>query len=121
VTLSTTEAEYVALASAVQEVLYLRTLLSELQFQQKRGTVIHEDNQSTIKIAKNPEHHGRCKHIDIRYFFVQERVESGDIDLIYCPTDKMSADILTKVMGPQQFETVLKLLGVTSRSEWLRK
>jgi hypothetical protein len=120
VTLSTTEAEYVALAAAVQEVLYMRTLLEELSLKQDRGTVIHEDNQSTIKIAKNPEHHGRCKHIDIRYFFVQERVGSGDIEIVYCPTDKMRADILTKVLGPQKFSEVRKLLGVRDKSEWLK-
>jgi hypothetical protein len=98
----------------------MRALLAELELKQTSGTTIHEDNQSTIKIAKNPEHHGRCKHIDIRYFFVQERVASGEIEMVYCPTDKMSADILTKVMGPQKFDEVRRLLGVIKKSEWLK-
>ena len=71
VTLSTTEAEYVALANTVQEVLYLWAFLQELNYTQSGATLIHEDNQSTIKIARNPEHHSRYKHIDLRFFFVQ--------------------------------------------------
>jgi hypothetical protein len=120
VTLSTTEAEYVALSSTVQEVLYMRSLLRELGYPQVKGTTIHEDNQSTIKIAKNPEHHGRCKHIDLRYFFVQERVQSGDIEVKYCPTDVMIADMLTKSLGPQKFTELRELLGIKSKAEWLR-
>jgi len=119
VTLSTAEAEYVALAAAVQEVLYMRQLLSELGFEQSKGIQIGEDNQATIKISKNPEHHGRCKHIDIRYFFVQERVQSGDIDIFYCPTDKMPADILTKGLTPEKFCRLRDLLGVRAKAEVL--
>jgi hypothetical protein len=120
VTLSTTEAEYVALASAVQEVLYLRSLLEELRFKQTGATVIYEDNQSAIKIARNPEHHGRCKHIDIRFFFIQERNEGGYIRLQYCPTDDMAADALTKAIGPQKFAKLTELLGVCTRDYWMR-
>ena len=79
--LSTAEAEYVALAAIVQEVLCLKQVLIELGFRQTGPVRIGEDNQATIRIAKNPEHHGRSKHIGIRYFFVQERQESGDIDI----------------------------------------
>ncbi|KAE9280413.1 Retrovirus-related Pol polyprotein from transposon TNT 1-94, partial [Phytophthora rubi] len=81
VTLSTTEAEYVALASTVQEVLYLKQVMLELGYDQVGPVKIGEDNQSTIRISKNPEHHGRCKHIDIRFFFVQERQHAQDIDV----------------------------------------
>jgi hypothetical protein len=119
VTLSTTEAEYVALASAVQEVLYLRALLEELRYKQTKSTLIYEDNQSTIKIARNPEHHGRCKHIDLRFFFVQERNEGGYIRLQYCPTDKMAADGLTKAIGPQKFNQLIELMGMCTRIEWV--
>jgi hypothetical protein len=118
VILSTTEAEYVALASTVQEVLYLRALLEELGYRQTQGTLIYEDNQSTIKVAKNPEHHGRCKHIDIRFFFVQERNQGGYIRLEYCPTDRMVADPLTKAIGPQKFSKLCELMGVTTKNEW---
>lgn len=119
VTMSTTEAEFVALASTVQEVLYLRAFLEELGYKQTRGTLIYEDNQSTIKVAKNPEHHGRCKHIDLRFFFVQERHKGGYIRLEYCPTDKMAADSLTKAIGPQKFSKLCELMGLTTMEEWI--
>ena len=77
VTLSTAEAEYVALAAVVQEVWHMKQVLLELGFAQTGPVRIGEDDQATIRISKNPEHHGRCKHIDIRYFFVQERQQSG--------------------------------------------
>ncbi|GMF33463.1 unnamed protein product [Phytophthora fragariaefolia] len=101
VTLSTTEAEYVALASTVQEVLYPNQVILELGYDQVDPVRIGEDNEATVRISKNPEHHGRCKHIDIRYFFIQERQQAQDIDVFYCPTDKMPADILTKALTPE--------------------
>ncbi|KAE8979058.1 hypothetical protein PF011_g22998 [Phytophthora fragariae] len=116
VTLSTTEAEYVGLASTVQEVLYLKQVMLELGYDQVGPVKLGEDNQSTIRISKNPEHHGRCKHIDIRFFFVQERQHAQDIDVFYCPTDKMPADILTKTLTPEVYCRLRDLLGVQSRT-----
>ena len=58
------EAEYVALSSAAQESVWMR-ILNELGSSPDGPTVIFEDNQSTIAMAKNPQFHGRAKHIDI--------------------------------------------------------
>ena len=69
VALSTAEAEYMALASAAQEAIWLRQLNSELNHPSSSATVIHEDNQSAISIAKNPQFHGRAKHIEITISF----------------------------------------------------
>ena len=81
---------------------------------------IGEGNQATIRISLSPEHHGRCKHIDIRFFFVQERIQAKEIDVYYCPTDKMPADILTKALTPDTFEKVKAILGVQSRAKVLK-
>ncbi|GMF49695.1 unnamed protein product [Phytophthora fragariaefolia] len=116
VTLSTTDAEYVALASTVQEVLYLKQVMLELGYDHVDPVRIGENDQATIRISKNPEHHGRCKHIDIRYFFIQERQQAQDIDVFYCPTDKMPADILTKALTPEVFCRLRELVGVRSRT-----
>lgn len=70
VALSTAEAEYVALSSAAQEAVWLRRLSTELGSPPKSPTVIFEDNQSAIAMARNPQFHGRAKHIDIRHHFV---------------------------------------------------
>ena len=92
VALSTAEAEYMALCAAVQEALFLRRMLSEMGFVQREPTVILEDNQSCIALANNNMTHGRSKHIDIRYHFTRECVESGQIVLNYCPTEDMLTD-----------------------------
>ena len=74
VTLSTAGAEYVTLASAAQEAMRLRHLISDLP---NGATVIFENNQAAICMAENPQLHGRAKHIDIKYHFIREQVNSG--------------------------------------------
>ncbi|KAF0688139.1 Aste57867_20219 [Aphanomyces stellatus] len=69
VTLSTAEAEYIALCDLVKELLWYIELLEELGFPQ-RSIVVHCGNQSAIAIAKNPGHHERTKHISVKYHFV---------------------------------------------------
>jgi hypothetical protein len=85
VALSTAEAEYIALSGAVQEAVWLRQLASELTSRDKpvKATLIYEDNQSAISLAKNPQFHGRAKHIDIRHHFIREKVSDGSIELAH--------------------------------------
>ena len=61
-----------------------------------RETTILEDNQSAICLAKNQSIHGRTKHIDIKYHFIRDAVEAGKIKLVYCASEDMIADMLTK-------------------------
>ena len=112
VALSTTEAEYVALGAATQEVVWLRRLLSDIKAAPKMPTIISEDNQGTIAIARNPVYHARTKHIDIKYHYVREALMDGVIDLVYCPTQQMTADILTKPLSRDQFETLRHEMGL---------
>ena len=69
-TLSTTESEYVAAATAAKEVIWLRLLLSDLGCECKNATELYVDNQSAIRLVRNPEFHKRTKHIDIKYHFI---------------------------------------------------
>ena len=96
VALSTCEAEYMSLASALQECLYLEQLLKGIDKYDYAKTKVYEDNQGALALAKNPVSRQRCKHIDIRYHFIREIVNGGNVILEYCPTDKMIADVLTK-------------------------
>ena len=73
-----------------------------------------EDNQSCIAMAKNPQQHGRSKHIDIKYHFVRELVENKTIKLKYCPTKEMIADFLTKGLNREQFFYLRKKAGIES-------
>ena len=111
VALSTAEAEYVALAGATQEAVWLRQLNQELTGKAE-AVMIHEDNQSTIAIAKNPQFHRRVKHINIKYHFVREHVNNNDIKLKYCQTSDMIADMLTKGLGKMQFKKLREMAGV---------
>ena len=69
VAISTVEAEYVALASAAQEAIWMRQLLTDVRNPPRGPTRIFEDNQSAICLARNPQFHGRAKHIGIKHHF----------------------------------------------------
>ena len=112
VALPTTEAEYVALSAATQEAVWLSRLLSDINAPPQTPILIKEDNQGIIAIARNPVSHSRTKHIDIKFHYVREALEDGIIDLIYCPTEQMTADILTKPLARQQFETFRLEMGL---------
>ena len=88
ITRSSTEAEYVALSHATQEIVWLRRLLNDIGEKQDQPSNINEDNQGAIKLAKNPRFHKRTKHIDVAYHFVREKVNDKSINVKYCSTDK---------------------------------
>jgi hypothetical protein len=96
VALSTTEAEYMALTAATQEAMFLKQLLHQLHQDSGSPITIHEDHQSCIALRQNSIMTGRSKHMDVRYQFCREKVESGDIEVQYCSTENMLADVLTK-------------------------
>ena len=102
-----------AAAHACQEALWLRLLLKELGFEQNSATIIYEDNQGCIKLAKHSKNHSRTKHIDIKHHFLREKIESSEVKLIYCPTDQMKADILTKALPGPKFVSMREMLGLT--------
>ena len=112
VALSTAEAEYMALALATQEAVWMRQLSTDLRNSPTRPTVVYEDNQSSISMAKNPKFHGRCKHIGIKYHFIRGHVKAKTIDIKYCPTENMVADMLTKGLSVEKFVKFRDLMGL---------
>ena len=115
VALSTAEAEYVALSSAGQEAVWLKTLLNDLKvFSIKEPMLIFEDNQSAICLAKNPRDHPKTKHISIKFHYIRELIDSGEIKVQYCPTSEMLADIFTKGLSAEKFNKLRSMLGVCS-------
>ena len=95
VALSTCEAEYISLASAVQETKFLKQLCKDMNIATD-DVLIHVDNQGTINLAKNPVNHQRSKHIDIKYHFIRSEIQAGTVKLEYIPTEDNIADIFTK-------------------------
>nr|GEY68495.1 retrovirus-related Pol polyprotein from transposon TNT 1-94 [Tanacetum cinerariifolium] len=80
VAMSTTKAEYMAIAEAGKELVWLKNFLKELDRAQTE-CVLFRDNQSAIHLAKNPVFHGRTKHIKIRYHYIRELVSEGKLSL----------------------------------------
>lgn len=96
VALSTCEAEYIGLATTTQESMYLAQLLSGIDNREYRCTKMYGDNQGAIALSKNPVNRQRSKHIDVKYHFIRDALSEGKIDIAYCPSEDMVADILTK-------------------------
>jgi hypothetical protein len=101
VTTSTCEAEYVAMASATKEALWLRMLLEDIGFGQRTATILGADNQGAIVLSGDQANHSRTKHIELRFHFVRERVLFGDVTFSYVRSHDNVADIFTK---PLQFD-----------------
>jgi hypothetical protein len=114
VTLSTTEAEYVAATHTAKEAIWLRRFLTEIFRPLNQPTVLHCDNQSAIALANSGAFHARTKHIDIRYHFIRFSLEKGSISLVYCPTDSMTADTLTKALPSLKVKHFASALGLRS-------
>lgn len=84
------------MAAAAQESLYLTQLLNNMGRGSYKATRIYGDNRGAIDLSKNPVSRQRSKHIDIRHHFLREILVNGKIDIVYCPTEEMVADIFTK-------------------------
>ena len=95
VALSSCEAEYIALAAAVQEGMYLIQIVNDVG-EVNDPVLIFEDNQETIALSMNPVNRQRSKHIDVRYYFIRNVQNAGKVIIKCCPTADMVADVMTK-------------------------
>jgi hypothetical protein len=96
---SSCEAEYIAIAEASRELLWIRRLLEDFHTEQTKPIRIYEDNQSAIKLIKTGESRNKTKHIDVKYHFVTDLEKKKIIEIRYCPTAEMIADMMTKPLG----------------------
>lgn len=97
VTLSSTEAEYVAMADGLKEAIFLRYIWSFIFPRRDVGcTLVFEDNEGAIHLAVNPATTPNSKHIDIRHHLIRERVARGEFKVVHVPTTFQHADFLTK-------------------------
>ena len=101
VALSTMEAEYIAACSAAQEIVWMRRLLTELTVPPLGPTVLFADNQSCISFTHEPKFHRNTKHIQLRFHYLREQVESKEMVLVFVQSDKQLADPFTKPLPAQ--------------------
>jgi hypothetical protein len=96
-TKSSTEAEVVGASDFLPKNIWAKNFLAEQGYILSTN-VFYQDNQSAIKLETNGRASAgkQSRHIDIRYFFIKDRVDSGEITIEHCPTDEMLADFFTK-------------------------
>lgn len=99
VALSSTEAEYKSLTEACKEAVWAVGALAELNSPQQLPMHLSCDNQSAIALSQNPRFHARTKHLEVQHHFIREQVANGLVQVVYCPTDLMTADVLTKALS----------------------
>lgn len=112
VTLSTAKAKYVAAIHAAKEIAWLRNLIAKIFTPLTDPTTLHCDNQSAIAIASNGNYHARTKHINICYYYIRFVIKKGTLKLVYCPTDKMTANTLTKPLPSIKAKHFAAALGL---------
>ena len=111
VSLSTAEAEYIAMASCCAQLLWVKKLLHDYGITQDTMCVF-SDNTSAINMSKNPVQYSKSKHIEIRYHFIRDLVEEKIVYLEFINIDNQKADIFTKPLDGPRFKSLCKTIGV---------
>jgi hypothetical protein len=114
IALSTAEAEYIALTSVVQELLFLQLLIAKLYEAPALPIPIQCNNQAAIVLASMGKFHSRTKHIDLWYHFVCGHVKDSTFKLVYCPTDDNIADAFTKALPHPRLQRLRRMMALDS-------
>ena len=112
VTLCTIESEFVAVSSCVRELVWIRELLKDIGYRCIPPINLYIDNQGTIKLTKNYEFHKRTKHIDVRYHFIREKRENGDLELNFIPSKSQLADILNEIFAAKHLLLIYEMICI---------
>src|ERR1700722_2022093 len=92
--------------------MWLRQILSEFGFQHHNLTNLWCDNQSAIKLAKDPVQHQRRKHIELHMHFIRKLIHDQVIKVLFFPTKDQVAEIFTKSLTEENFSKLRSMLGV---------
>ena len=104
VTLSSTEAEYVAISEVAQEILFIAGTLKFIGVQVSYPITVHVDNIGAIYLSQTATTGNRTKHIDTRYHFVREYIEDGTFKIIFVRSAENIADIFTKNLPTEAYK-----------------
>jgi len=105
-----------AVTEAVKEAIWMRGLVAELGYVQKK-VIVFCDNQSAIHLAKHQVFHERSKHIDVRMHFVRDIVSSGEVEIQKISTDHNPADVLTKSVPSNKLCHCMELVQVMEKAK----
>ena len=120
ITLSTTEAEYMALTEGATQLIWLQCFIPELGIDQSQPTSLRSDNLGAITLSQAVTYHTCTKHINVAYHFICEKVASHEAALTYVPTKENIVDILTKGLELHQHHYLMGKLGLGVRDFSLR-
>ncbi|GFZ20884.1 hypothetical protein Acr_29g0000460 [Actinidia rufa] len=109
---SSAEAEYRAMAQGTSEIIWLRSLLTELGFSVTDSSYLFCDNKSAIMLSSDSVLHERTKHIEVDIHFIRKKVRSGVITPSFVPSSAQIADMFTKSIGPSLLKSSLVKLGL---------
>ena len=98
ISLSTTKSEYVATMHVMKEALWLCLFIEEVLVPLDKPITLFSDNQSAIALTKDHQYHTHTKHINIHFHFIHWVVDDSKIHLVFCPTNDMITNTLTKVL-----------------------
>jgi hypothetical protein len=112
IALSSAESEYIAMTHASKEIIWIRTLLSEILRPLQYPTPLFADSQSAIAMAHNDTFHPRTKHIALRYHFIRQCIEDGNVALTWVSTHHNLADIFTKALDTRKTSVFAFGLGL---------
>ena len=104
VTLSSTEAEYVAMSEAVKDLIFMRNILKSVGFNIEYPMIVEVDNTGAIYLGVNRATGQRTKHIDIRYHYVREFIDEGIVKVVFVSTKENDADVFTKNVTAEIYE-----------------
>jgi hypothetical protein len=108
---SSTEAELIAVSDYLSKLIWTRNFLIEQGHTEVGPVILQQDNMSAIALAeKGYSSSDKTRHINIRYFFIRDRIVSGEIEVVHEPTDTMLADMLTKPLVGARFITLRTVL-----------
>jgi hypothetical protein len=111
VALSTTEAEYIVAGHCCAQLLWMRQTLRDYGYKLSKVPLLC-DNESAINVADNSIEHSRTKHIYIRYHFLRDHQQKGDIEIAYANTQNQLADIFTKPLDEKTFSKLRNELNI---------
>jgi len=112
VALSSAEVEFRGIAKGITEVLWIKTLITEIGFPAQLRSQLKCDNKATINILENPIQHDRTKHVEVDRHFIKGKIEDSSIQLPFVRSEDQLTDILTKAVIGRAFTRVLNKLSI---------
>jgi hypothetical protein len=105
------EVDYVATTKTACQTMWMGRIMTELLHEQQEPTHIFCDNKSAISLSRNHVFHKKSNHIDTKYHFIREMINTDEMSIEFCKYDDHFADIYTNSLAKELFEIHIKYIG----------